>query len=74
MEIAEKLFPSCADGPQRIGMDVFGDYLPRATWSFEVIGAFGRNLWPFSFHGSGRRASLSTLPWKDIYREESVGT
>ena len=23
--------------------------------SFEAIGAFGRNLWPFSFGGSGRR-------------------
>ena len=22
---------------------MFGDYLPRATWSFEAIGAFGRN-------------------------------
>ena len=44
MEIEEKLFPSCADGLRRVGMDVFGDYLPRATWSFEAIGAFGRNL------------------------------
>ena len=55
VEIAEKLFPSCADGPRRIGTDVFSDYLPRATWSFEAIGAFGRNLWPFSFRESGRR-------------------
>ena len=55
MEIAEKLFPSCADGPRRIGTDVFGDYLSRAMWSFEAIGAFGRNLWAFSFSGSGRR-------------------
>ena len=30
MEIAEKLFPSCADGPRRIGTDVFGDYLSSA--------------------------------------------
>ena len=74
MEIAEKLFPSCADSPRRIGTDVFGDYLPRATWSFEVIGTFGRNLWPFSFHGSGRHSSSSALPLKDIYREESVIT
>ena len=59
MEIAEKLFPSCADGPRRIGTDVFGDYLSRAMWSFEAIGAFGRNLWPFSFSGSGRRWSSS---------------
>ena len=66
MEIAEKLFPSCADGPRRIGTDVFGDYLSRAMWSFEAIGAFGRNLWPFSFSGSGRRSSSSALPWKDI--------
>ena len=44
MEIAEKLFPSCADGPRRIGTDVFGDYLSRAMWSFEAIGAFGKNL------------------------------
>ena len=64
MEIAGKLFPSCTDGPQRIGMNVFGDYLLRATWSFEAIGAFGRNLWPFS----------GALPWKGIYREETVGT
>ena len=41
MEIVEKLYPSCIDGPRRIGTDVFGDYLPRATWSFEVIRAFG---------------------------------
>ena len=41
VEMAEKLFPSCADGPRRIGMDVFGDYLSRAMWSFEAIGAFG---------------------------------
>ena len=74
VEIAEKLFPSCADGPRRIGTDVFGDYLSRAMWSFEAIGAFGRNLWPFSFSGSGRRSSSSALPWKDIYREETVGT
>ena len=74
MEIADKLFPSCADGPRRIGTDVFGDYLSRAMWSFEAIGAFGRNLWPFSFGGSGRRSSSSALPWKDIYREETVGT
>ena len=71
MEIAEKLFPSCADGPRRIGTDVF---LSRAMPSFEAIGAFGRNLWPFSFSGSGRRSSSSALPWKDIYREETVGT
>ena len=45
MEIAEKLFPSCADGPRRIGTDVFGDYLSRAMWSFEAIGAFGKNLY-----------------------------
>ena len=70
MEIAEKLFPSCADGPRRIGTDVFGDYLSRAMWSFEAIGAFGRNLWPFSFSGSGRRSSSSALPWKDIYIEK----
>ena len=74
MEIAEKLFPCCADGPRRIGTDVFGDYLSRAMWSFEAIGAFGRNLWPFSFSGSGRRSSSSALPWKDIYTEETVGT
>ena len=67
MEIAEKLFPSCADGRRRIGTDVFGDYLSRAMWSFEAIGAFGRNLWPFSFSGSGRRSSSSALPWKDIH-------
>ena len=53
---------------------MFGDYLSRAMWSFEAIGAFGRNLWPFSFSGSGRRSSSSALPWKDIYREETVGT
>ena len=74
MEIVEKLFPSYADGPRRIGTDVFGDYLPRATWSFEAIGAFGRNLWPFSFSGSGRCSSSGALPCKDIYREETVGT
>ena len=66
MEIAEKLFLSCADGPRRIGTDVFGDYLSRAMWSFEAIGTFGRNLWPFSFSGSGRRSNSSALPWKDI--------
>ena len=71
MKIAEKLFPSCADGPRRIGTDVFGDYLSRAMWSFEAIRAFVRNLWPFSFSGSGRRSSSSALPWKDIYREEN---
>ena len=74
VEIAEKLFPSCTDSPRRIGTDVFGDYLLRATWSFEAIGAFGRNLWPFSCSGSGRRSRSSALPWKDIYREETVGT
>ena len=42
-----KLFPSCANGPRRIGTDVFGDYLLWAMWSFEAIGAFGRNLWRF---------------------------
>ena len=74
MEIAEKLFPSCANGPQRIGTDVFGDYLSLVMWSFEAIGAFGRNLWPFSFSGSGHRSSSSALPWKDTYREETIGT
>ena len=74
VEIAEKLFPSYADGPRRIGTDVFGDYLPRATWCFEAIGAFGRNLWPFSFSGSGRHSSSIALPWKGIYREETIGT
>ena len=39
-----------------------------------LIGAFGRNLWPFSFSGSGRCSSSSALPWKGIYREETVGT
>ena len=47
VKIAGKLFPSYADGPRRIRTDVFGNYLPRATWSFEAIGAFARNLWPF---------------------------
>ena len=65
-----KLFPSCANGPRRIGTDVFGDYLLWATWSFEAIGAFGRDLWPFSFRGSGRRLSSSALPWKGIFIEK----
>ena len=36
--------------------------------------AFGRNLWPFSFSESGRLSSSSALPWKGIYRGETVGT
>ena len=59
---------------EKLGTDMFGDYLPRATWCFEAIGAFGRSLWPFSFSGSGRRSNSSALPWKGIYREETVGT
>ena len=69
-----EMISSCADGPRRIGTDVFGDYHPKATWSFKAIGAFGRNLLPFSFSGPDRRSSSSALPWKGIYREETIRT